>query len=87
MLASNNLDGYGDGVEVAGAGPLGGEGAGVGGVVPPPALQPLVPVLASLHAGGGGRGASSHQTHEMTVPNEIIGCVIGKGGSKIAEIR
>ena len=23
----------------------------------------------------------------MTVPNEIIGCVIGKGGSKIAEIR
>ena len=31
--------------------------------------------------------ASSHQTHEMTVPNEIIGCVIGKGGSKIAEIR
>ena len=42
--------------------------------------------LAAL-AGGGGRGASSHQTHEMTVPNEIIGCVIGKGGSKIAEIR
>ena len=42
--------------------------------------------LAAL-AGGGGRGASTHQTHEMTVPNEIIGCVIGKGGSKIAEIR
>ena len=42
--------------------------------------------LAAL-AGGGGRGGSSHQTHEMTVPNEIIGCVIGKGGSKIAEIR
>ena len=37
--------------------------------------------------GGGGRGANTHQTHEMTVPNEIIGCVIGKGGSKIAEIR
>ena len=42
--------------------------------------------LAAL-AGGGGRGTSTHQTHEMTVPNEIIGCVIGKGGSKIAEIR
>jgi hypothetical protein len=41
----------------------------------------------SLVAGGGNRGANSHQTHEMTVPNEIIGCVIGKGGSKIAEIR
>ena len=46
----------------------------------------IFPALAAL-AGGGGRGASSHQTHEMTVPNEIIGCVIGKGGSKIAEIR
>ena len=42
--------------------------------------------LAAL-AGGSGRGQSTHQTHEMTVPNEIIGCVIGKGGSKIAEIR
>ena len=37
--------------------------------------------------GSGGPRATSHQTHEMTVPNEIIGCVIGKGGSKIAEIR
>lgn len=46
----------------------------------------MVVALAAL-AGGGGRGASTHQTHEMTVPNEIIGCVIGKGGSKIAEIR
>ena len=39
------------------------------------------------HQGSGGPRATSHQTHEMTVPNEIIGCVIGKGGSKIAEIR
>ena len=45
--------------------------------------------IEHIYAGGGGgaRGASTHQTHEMTVPNEIIGCVIGKGGSKIAEIR
>ena len=28
-----------------------------------------------------------NQTHEMTVPNELIGCIIGKGGTKIAEIR
>ncbi|XP_066902185.1 poly(rC)-binding protein 3 [Halyomorpha halys] len=27
------------------------------------------------------------QTHEMTVPNDLIGCIIGKGGTKIAEIR
>ncbi|CAH1102068.1 unnamed protein product [Psylliodes chrysocephalus] len=30
---------------------------------------------------------TNHQTHNMTVPNELIGCVIGKGGTKIAEIR
>ncbi|XP_050074336.1 poly(rC)-binding protein 3 isoform X3 [Anopheles maculipalpis] len=27
------------------------------------------------------------QSHEMTVPNDLIGCIIGKGGTKIAEIR
>ena len=43
--------------------------------------------------GGGGRdGSREHdrsptQTHEMSIPNELIGCIIGKGGSKIAEIR
>ncbi|KAJ8976343.1 hypothetical protein NQ317_009795 [Molorchus minor] len=31
--------------------------------------------------------SSNQQTHEMTVPNELIGCIIGKGGTKIAEIR
>merc|ERR1719228_1424697 len=30
----------------------------------------------------------SHDTsHQMTVSNELIGSIIGKGGSKIAEIR
>merc|ERR1719422_339035 len=47
----------------------------------------LSPAALAALAGSGGRGASTHQTHEMTVPNEIIGCVIGKGGSKVAEIR
>lgn len=27
------------------------------------------------------------KTFEMTVPNDLIGCIIGKGGNKIAEIR
>lgn len=27
------------------------------------------------------------QQQEMTVPNDLIGCIIGKGGTKIAEIR
>jgi len=38
-------------------------------------------------AGNGGPPQGGAQTHEMTVPNELIGCIIGKGGTKIAEIR
>lgn len=67
---------------------------GKGGMVPASGLSHInglagfAPgVLNPAAGGGGGRGANTHQTHEMTVPNEIIGCVIGKGGSKIAEIR
>lgn len=33
------------------------------------------------------QAAAAQQSHEMTVPNELIGCIIGKGGTKIAEIR
>jgi len=33
------------------------------------------------------RAGGGQQTHEMTVPNDLIGCIIGKGGTKIAEIR
>lgn len=49
-------------------------------------------VLAAL-AGSQLRGGcvsskiSQHITHEMAIPNDIIGCIIGKGGTKIAEIR
>ncbi|XP_078582040.1 poly(rC)-binding protein 3-like isoform X4 [Branchiostoma floridae x Branchiostoma japonicum] len=32
-------------------------------------------------------GNPSSQTHELTIPNELIGCIIGKGGCKINEIR
>ena len=31
--------------------------------------------------------AANAQTHEMTIPNDLIGCIIGKGGAKINEIR
>merc|ERR1719188_2739444 len=41
--------------------------------------------LASLLGLGGGGGATSRA--EMSIPNDLIGCIIGKGGSKIAEIR
>ncbi len=31
--------------------------------------------------------ANNAQTHEMTIPNDLIGCIIGRGGAKINEIR
>ncbi|XP_050405525.1 poly(rC)-binding protein 3 isoform X2 [Patella vulgata] len=31
--------------------------------------------------------ANGNQTHEMNVPNDLIGCIIGRGGQKINEIR
>ena len=33
------------------------------------------------------QNSSSPHHAELNVPNELIGCVIGKGGTKIAEIR
>ena len=48
----------------------------------------VFPALAALAVSGQRpQSAQTQQTHEMTVPNELIGCIIGKGGSKIAEIR
>ena len=45
------------------------------------------PTALALLTGQGRSPAAQQQTHEMTVPNELIGCIIGKGGSKVAEIR
>lgn len=42
---------------------------------------------SQLRGGGVGSKSSQHITHEMAIPNDIIGCIIGKGGTKIAEIR
>jgi len=32
-------------------------------------------------------GLIQHHVHEMKIPNDLIGCIIGRGGSKINEIR
>jgi poly(rC)-binding protein 2/3/4 len=42
---------------------------------------------SQLRSGGGATSGAPQQTQEMSVPNELIGCIIGKGGTKIAEIR
>jgi len=47
----------------------------------------LNPAALAVLAAQQPRPATTQQTHEMTVPNELIGCIIGKGGSKVAEIR
>ncbi|XP_044727800.1 poly(rC)-binding protein 3 isoform X3 [Chrysoperla carnea] len=83
--------------DIAGIGksPLAGLAAlGLGGLAPantgglnPAALAALAG--SQLRTGNQNRNQqnSNQQTHEMTVPNELIGCIIGKGGTKIAEIR
>ncbi|CAG4915259.1 unnamed protein product [Colias eurytheme] len=76
--------------------PLAGLAAlGLGGLAPANAsgLNPAAALAAlagsQLRTSNQGRNqpASNQQSHEMTVPNELIGCIIGKGGTKIAEIR
>ncbi|VVC24568.1 Hypothetical protein CINCED_3A004434 [Cinara cedri] len=49
----------------------------------------LAALAGSQLRGGGVSSKNSQQniTHEMAIPNDIIGCIIGKGGTKIAEIR
>ncbi|XP_060523434.1 poly(rC)-binding protein 3 isoform X4 [Cylas formicarius] len=74
--------------------PLAGLAAlGLGGLAPAN-TGGLNPAALAALAGSQLRSANSRnqhnsnqQTHEMTVPNELIGCIIGKGGTKIAEIR
>ena len=36
---------------------------------------------------GAPAGLIQHHVHEMKIPNDLIGCIIGRGGSKINEIR
>lgn len=73
------------------AGLLGAMSGGGGG--PQSALQASTSAVTALAALAGSQLRTPHgagpgsQTHEITVPNELIGCIIGKGGTKIAEIR
>ncbi|XP_059046153.1 poly(rC)-binding protein 3 isoform X2 [Achroia grisella] len=67
---------------------LGGLGpANSGGLNPAAALAALAGSQLRSSNQARNQPASNQQSHEMTVPNELIGCIIGKGGTKIAEIR
>ena len=45
------------------------------------------PSAAAAAAQAAALAATATTTTNMTIPNEVIGCIIGKGGSKINEIR
>ncbi|KAG5678618.1 hypothetical protein PVAND_008277 [Polypedilum vanderplanki] len=73
--------------------PLAGLAAlGLAGAAIPSNTSGLNPTALAALAGSQLRTTASRtqtntQQHEMTVPNDLIGCIIGKGGTKIAEIR
>ncbi|KAL9940766.1 hypothetical protein V8E36_000254 [Tilletia maclaganii] len=71
--------GFGGGIGAAPGG-FGGP-AGLGGVMGGP--------VAGGMGGAGGAGAvpPGSQTQQIFIPNDLVGCIIGKGGSKINEIR
>ncbi|XP_046982976.1 poly(rC)-binding protein 3 isoform X5 [Schistocerca americana] len=66
---------------------LGGLNAGTTGGLNPAALAALAGSQLRTNNQNRAQPGANQQTHEMTVPNELIGCIIGKGGTKIAEIR
>ncbi|XP_052090956.1 poly(rC)-binding protein 3-like isoform X2 [Mytilus californianus] len=47
---------------------------------------PGIPV-AYRHASPAAIPQNTQQTHEISIPNDLIGCIIGRGGQKINEIR
>ena len=56
---------------------------------PQQAPQPQVNLQAVNQAPPGAQSRNIHsvQTQEMNIPNDLIGCIIGRGGQKISEIR
>ena len=45
------------------------------------------PAVGGCPNPGAPAGLIQHHVHEMKIPNDLIGCIIGRGGSKINEIR
>ncbi|KAF4516893.1 hypothetical protein B566_EDAN011238 [Ephemera danica] len=66
---------------------LGGIGSNNAGGLNPAALAALAGSQLRTNNQNRPAAGAQTQTHEMTVPNELIGCIIGKAGTKIAEIR
>lgn len=62
-------------------------------MIPTAASPTIIPVSApgmaplAYHRPNNAAIPASPQTHEMAIPNDLIGCIIGRGGQKINEIR
>ncbi|XP_070499471.1 poly(rC)-binding protein 3 isoform X3 [Chironomus tepperi] len=80
-LAKNPLAG------LAALGLAGAIPANTGGLNPTGINNSLAALAGSQLRTAASRTQTNTQQHEMTVPNDLIGCIIGKGGTKIAEIR
>ncbi|NXK94500.1 PCBP4 protein, partial [Formicarius rufipectus] len=50
-------------------------------------MEPAPPLLTSLSLSPGLDASSQSSSQEFLVPNDLIGCIIGRHGSKISEIR
>ncbi|KAG9349453.1 hypothetical protein JZ751_027896 [Albula glossodonta] len=46
-----------------------------------------MPLVVALHVSRGLDASPPASTHELTIPNDLIGCIIGRQGTKINEIR
>jgi len=54
---------------------------------PPQAGSSYVPGYSNPYAGGSHGPPQQLQTQQIYIPNDLVGCIIGKGGAKINEIR
>ncbi|XP_070536344.1 poly(rC)-binding protein 3-like isoform X2 [Ptychodera flava] len=55
-----------------------------------PGQTPFTPTALGAVFGGANAASTTpaaQATHEISIPNDLIGCVIGRGGAKINEIR
>ncbi|CCM04414.1 uncharacterized protein FIBRA_06591 [Fibroporia radiculosa] len=54
---------------------------------PPPNGSSYVPGYSNTYPGSSHGPPQQLQTQQIYIPNDLVGCIIGKGGSKINEIR
>ncbi|KAJ4483069.1 hypothetical protein C8J55DRAFT_50094 [Lentinula edodes] len=53
----------------------------------PPATTGSTPYVPGFSSYSAGNPSPQLQTQQIYIPNDLVGCIIGKGGSKINEIR